>query len=89
MSSRATVRIDEHLMRQLKERAQREKISLTRCINQVLQQGLLAGNKPRKRKRFVQKTYNMGQPLIDLTHTNAVIDELEAQEFLRKMAQGK
>jgi hypothetical protein len=89
MSSRATVRIDEHLMRQLKERAQRENISLTRCINQVLQQGLIAPSKPRKRKRFVQKTYNMGQPLMDLTKANAIAAALEDEEIIRKMVQGK
>lgn len=42
-----------------------------------------------KRKRFVQKTYQMGVPLIDLTKANAIAAALEDDEILRKMAQGK
>jgi hypothetical protein len=31
----------------------------------------------------------MGEPLIDITHTNAVIDDLEDKEIIRKMALDK
>ena len=94
MSARTTVRIDDDLMRQLKERAARDSISLTRCLNQLIREGLRAASKPPKRRRFVQKTYDMGEPLIDLTHTggiftNAVIDALEDEEIIRKMLAGK
>jgi predicted transcriptional regulator len=89
MSARTTIRLDEDLMRQLKERAKRENTSLSRCLNQIIREGLRASSTPRKRKKFVQKTYDMGPPLIDLTHTNAVIDALEDEEIIRKMALGK
>ena len=42
MSARTTVRIDDDLMRQLKERAARDSISLTRCLNQLIREGLRA-----------------------------------------------
>ena len=89
MSARKTLRIDDDLMRQLKERAGREHVSLTRLINEAIREGLRTGLKPRKRKRFVQKTYNMGLPLIDLTKANAIAAALEDEEILRKMVQGK
>jgi predicted transcriptional regulator len=89
MGARTTVRLDDDLMRQLKERAKRDNISLTRLINDVIRRGLKSDGKPRKRKRFVQKTYNMGLPLVDITHTNALLDELDVEEFRRKFATGK
>jgi predicted transcriptional regulator len=89
MGSRTTIRLDDDLMRQLKERAKRQDVSLTRLFNDAIRQWLRTPSKQPKRKRFVQKTYDMGQPLIDLTHTNAVIDALEDEEIIRKMGLGK
>ena len=86
---RTTVRIDDDLMRELKERAHREEVSITSDLNQALRQGLRAAKAPAKRKRFRQKTHNMGPPLIDLTKANAVAAALEDEEILRKMALGK
>jgi hypothetical protein len=87
MSARTTVRIDEDLMRQLKERALRENISLTCCLNRVIQEGLRVV--PKARNPFIQKTYDMGVPLIDLTKANAIAATMEDEEIIRKMAQGK
>lgn len=87
MSARTTVRLDEDLLRELKQRAERENTSLTQCLNQVLRSGLQA--KPKKRKRWVQKTHNMGPPLIDITHTNDLLDDWDTLEAAWKMVQGK
>jgi hypothetical protein len=76
-------------MRQLKERAARESISLSKCTNQIIREGLRAAAQPKKRKRFVQKTYDMGKPLVDLTHMNALLDEWDTEEAIRKMSLGK
>jgi metal-responsive CopG/Arc/MetJ family transcriptional regulator len=89
MGSRTTIRLDDDLMRQLKERAKREEVSLTRLFNDAIRQWLHLPKKQPKRKPFVQKTHNMGLPLIDITHTNAVLDELDVEEFRRKMAMGQ
>ncbi len=91
---RTTVRIDDDLLRELKLRAERDRTSLTSTVNQALRYGLRAESKQKKRKRFVQKTYDMGPCLLDLTQsggiiTNAVIDALEDQEILRKMVAGQ
>jgi|tagenome__1003787_1003787.scaffolds.fasta_scaffold19608380_1 hypothetical protein len=86
MSARFTVRLDEDLMRLLRERAERNNTSLTQVINDVIRVGLRT--KP-KRKRFVQKTYDMGKPLVDLTHLNTLLDEWDTEEFIRKMSQGQ
>lgn len=40
----------------------------------------------RKVPRFVQRTFNMGVPLVDLTHANKLAGELEDLEVMRLMA---
>ncbi len=88
MSSRATVRLDDDLIRELKQRAKRDNTSLTKTINQTIRNGLSSPAKKPK-YRYVEKTYDMGEPLVDMSHTNALLDELEIEDALRKMAQGK
>ena len=89
MASRTTVRLDEHLLRQLKERAHREGISMSQLFNTAIREWLRLPKKPGKRQPFVQRTHAMGPPRIDLTHTNAAIDALEDEEIIRKMGLGK
>jgi len=88
VSSRTTIRLDDDLIRELKQRAKRDNISLTKLINQTIRNGLRAPAKKPK-YRYVEKTYDMGVPLVDISHTNALLDELEIEDALRKMAQGK
>ena len=38
--------------------------------------------------KFVQRTFNMGVPLVDLTKANQLAGELEDQEIIAKMARG-
>jgi len=40
----------------------------------------------RKVPRFVQRTFNMGVPLVDLTHANKLAGELEDLEVMKIMA---
>lgn len=39
-------------------------------------------------QRFVQPTFAMGQPLVDLTRANQLAADLEDQEILARMARG-
>jgi hypothetical protein len=84
---RTTVRIDDDLLRQIKDRAHRENRSMTALLNDALRRGL----RPEQAtlKPFKQKTYDMGPPKIDLIKANQFAAELEDEEILRKMAQGK
>jgi hypothetical protein len=86
---RTTLRIDDDLLRALKERARQEDVSISRLLNDALRRGLSAPPSPGRKKKFVQKTYNMGPPLIDLTKANAIAAALEDEEIIRKMSQGK
>lgn len=78
------MRIDDDLLAQLKEQAQREGISLTRLMNRVLRAGLQTKT-PRRRRVQIQ-TLDMGSPKLDLDKALQVAAELEDEEILRKLS---
>lgn len=81
---RTTVRIDDDLLAQLKQRARAEGISLTELLNRVLRAGLEA---KRPKRRPVQiRTVEMGAPRIDLDRALRVAAALEDDEIVRKMS---
>ncbi len=83
---RTTVRIDDDLMHELKERAHREGTSLTRLLNRLLRAGLRAARRPRTRKRrHREQTHSMGAPSVDLDKALAVAALMEDEEVRRKM----
>ena len=43
---------------------------------------------PVKIPKFVQRTFDMGVPLVDLTKANQLAGELEDMELIAKMARG-
>jgi hypothetical protein len=87
---RTTVRIDDDLLRDLKQRAQREKTSLTRLLNNVIRCGMKGGDPSTKpNRRFRQRTHDMGPPLVDLTKALALAAQLEDEEKIKKFARGK
>jgi hypothetical protein len=87
---RTTVRIDDDLLRSLKERAHREGVSLTKLINSVLRCGLTAaGQKNRRVRPYREKTFHMGPPKVPLTKALALAASLEDEEILKKLARGR
>lgn len=84
---RTTVRIDDDLLRDLKERAHREDISLTTLLNRVLRQGLAGGDAARPKKRpYREKTFDMGPPKFDVNRALALAAELEDEAIMEKIA---
>lgn len=87
---RTTVRLDDELIEQLKARARKEKLSLTRLLNRALRDGLRAskGGRPQK-PRFKQKTHAMGAARVDLNKALALAAALEDEEILRELSMHK
>ena len=81
---RTTLRIDDDLFRELKERASSEGLTLSELVNLALRQSLSIEKRPRR--VFRQKTRDLGRPSFDVTKANAVAAELEDQALLRKLA---
>lgn len=84
---RTTVRIDEDLIAELKQQAQRQRMSLNKLLNRVIREGLTALGKPKgpKRKRR-QTTFAMGQPLVSLDKALSLAASIDDEETARKLA---
>jgi hypothetical protein len=79
---RTTVTLDDDLMRALKQRAHERERPFKQVLNEVVRAGLEAP--PRPRKRFVQKTSDLGlRPGIDPTKLNELAAELEDERTIR------
>jgi hypothetical protein len=81
---RTTVRIDDDLLRALKERARHEKTTLTRIVNVLLRRGISASGEANRRKRpYREKTFSMGCPQVDMTKALLLAAQLEDEETIK------
>jgi hypothetical protein len=83
---RTTIRLDDELFEQLKQRARRENVSLTRFINRVLKLGLAAGAAHARQRPYRQRTKAMGKPTVSLDKALAISAALEDEEIVRKLS---
>ncbi|MDX1606260.1 MAG: hypothetical protein R3202_08705 [Candidatus Competibacterales bacterium] len=83
---RTTLRIDDELLRQLKEQAHRENVSLTRLVNRTLRAGMQQSRRSGRRPAYREQTYSMGEPQLNLDRALALAADLEDEEILRKLA---
>jgi hypothetical protein len=83
---RTTVRIDDDLLRRLRRQAQREKISLTRILNRVIRRGMASAA---AKLRYREKTFDMGQPLVNLDTALALVAQWDDEQTLQKTLAGK
>ncbi len=83
---RTTVRIEDDLLLELKDKATRESSSLTKVFNQTLRTGLRAEKETkRSHHRYHEKTHSLGVPRVDLTKALSLSTQLEDDEILRKV----
>ena len=83
---RATLKLEPDVAQKLKRRMAERKISLKAAVNEALRAGL-AQAAAVKRPRFKVEPHSSGlQPGIDRDRMNQLVDELEVEEFARKMA---
>ncbi|MBX3425714.1 MAG: ribbon-helix-helix protein, CopG family [Pirellulales bacterium] len=86
---RSTVRLDDDLMFALKERAHREATSVTKLINQAIRDWLAGRTTgPARRTPYVQKTFSMGEPLVDLNKALQFSGELEDEAIIERLRRG-
>jgi hypothetical protein len=84
---RPTIRIEDDLLRQLRQRAERERVSLGEIVNRMLRNGIEAARRGQtsKPKKFRQKVFSMGKPKVSLTKALSLAGDLEDQETLHKL----
>ena len=84
---RSTVRIDDDLMMELKERARRENVSQTRMLNRLLREGIQASRgRSAMNEQYKETTIAMGTPRVELDKALALAADFDDEEILRKMA---
>ena len=87
---RTTVRLDDELIEQLKARARKENVSLTRALNRALRDGLrVQGAVKPRRQPYRERPVAMGPAKVDLTKALALAAAWEDEEIVRKLSLGK
>lgn len=83
---RTTVTLDPDVERMIQETMKERSISFKQALNDAVRAGLRAKGRSPARK-FVQKTYPMGQPQdFRWDKAMAVADAIEDEEIVRKLA---
>ena len=87
---RTTLTLDDDVAKQLHEASRRTGTSFKEVVNTTLRKGLRAGVKPATRpSRFEVKAKACGfRSGVDLLRLNQLSDELEVEDFQRKLAAG-
>lgn len=85
-SMRTTVRVDDELLEELKARAERENVSLTRLLNRTIRAGLRAAEGRPARPLYREVTSEMGTPRLAVTKALALAAALDDEETLRELA---
>jgi hypothetical protein len=87
---RTTVRIDDALLGELKERSRREGVSLTTLVNRVLRRGMELPEEGSGRSRpYREETFSMGEPSVNLDKGLALAASLEEEEVRTKLVRWK
>ena len=83
---RTTLTLDPDVTLKLKQRIREGKTTLKQAVNDALRVGLNAPSAKKKSKFKVEPHAFHFKPGIDLNKLNQLADELEVEEFQRKMA---
>ncbi len=87
---RTTLRIDDDLLRDLKRRAQSQRVTLAALVNRLLRRGLDAKAEERaKRAPYRERTASLGRPAVSLDKALALAAVLEDDEISEKKARRK
>ena len=85
---RTTLTLDRDVAEGLKKEMRRTGRGLKATINEALRRSFRMMGKPPRPPRFEVRPHAFGvQPGIDLDRINQLVDELEAEEVARKLAQ--
>ena len=87
-SMRTTLTIDTDVERLLQREMRRTNMSMKAVVNDALRAGLGAQGKRARARRFKVEPHAFGfKPGVDVDRLNQLVDEMEAEEIARKLAQ--
>lgn len=77
---RTTLTIDDDLAIELERLRRKGNLSFKELVNDVLRRGLRAANeRPKKSKPFRTRTFDLGEPMIDLDNVAEALAYLEGE----------
>ena len=83
---RTTLTLDPDVAMKIKKRMADKKLTLKETVNQALRYGLKAVEKEKKRVPFKVIPHSFGfKPGIDQNKLNQLLDQMDGEEYLRKM----
>jgi hypothetical protein len=84
---RTTVTLDPDVQALLKRAMREQDRSFKQTLNDAVRAGLRQPAASARTAPFVQRSFKMGRPLVDLTKANALAGELEDVERIARMPQ--
>jgi hypothetical protein len=82
---RTTVTLDPDVQALLKRAMREQDRSFDETLNDAVRAGLRKPSAAAKAPRFVQRSFKLGRPLVDLTEANALAGKLEDAELMARM----
>jgi hypothetical protein len=82
---RTTVTLDPDVQALLKRAMREQDRSFKEALNDAVRAGLRKPAAAARPARFVQRSFKMGRPLLDLTKANALAGELEDAELIERL----
>jgi hypothetical protein len=83
---RTTVTFDPDVAMNLKKRMAEKKLTFKETVNQTIRDGLKAARQKKKRAPFKVIPHSFGfKPGIDQNKLGQLLDQMDAEEFLKKM----
>lgn len=86
---RTTVTLDDDLLHALKRRAYERELPFKQVLNEAVRTGLTSGRGDRKPYRMKPGRPLGARPGVNLVKASALADELEDEEIVRKLQQGR
>lgn len=88
---RTTIDIDDSVLQRLRDAAHADGVSFKAMLHRVILRGLDAGPRPSPISHYETPTYSMGpvREGIDLVKARWIANDLEDEEIMRKMAEGR
>ena len=87
---RTTVTLDPDVAERIKALAHERQASFKQTLNDVLRRGLSAPGSKKQQKKFVVKPHSGGfLPGIDPNKLNQLVDDLDAEEFVKDVRSSK
>ncbi len=83
---RTTLTIEDDILRELRRLAHSRRVSLTRIANETLGAGLARAAAAQAPRRFRQRVFDLGEPMVNLDHALRIAAALEDEETAREMA---